>query len=864
MSPARWTLVALVLLGHASARGLDPSQSIEQYGLDNWTSREGLPQNSVNVILQTRDGYTWLGTEEGLVRFDGVHFTVYSTRTIAAFRQNTVAALAQTTDGDLWIGTDEGLIRRHGDLFTLFGRKDGLPWEAISALEAGPDGTLWIGTENGGLAFRSAAGRFSTAADRAGGLPDDSVAALALSRDGSLWIGTGGGLARLHGGLLTSYARQGGAAAEGISDILESKDGTLWIASASGLLRFGGERVLETWTRREGMPEGAINALLEDRDGSLWIGAAGGLARMRAGRIERFTSAEGLPTNFVFSFCEDREGSLWVGTVGAGVLRLRQAPVRTYTTRDGMSSDFVRVVIEATDGTLWVGTRSGGVNLLRNGRAVGAITERDGLPSDSVTALAPSSEGAIWVGTLGGGIALVSNGKVRSLPAGPGRPTGTIRALLEDRGGALWIGADGEGLTRYEHGTFRRFTSAEGLAGDDVRALAEGPGETLWVGTLTGLSRFRAGKLEERSGGEGTSGHRVVTLLVDPDGTVWIGTRGGGLLRLRNGHVSAVAARNGLFDDVVFSILDDKRGNLWMSCNRGIFRVRRRDLEDFFSGRRSAVASVSYSEADGMESAECNGSFQPSAWRSRDGGLWFPTIRGVAAIHPSAIRINEQMPPVILERFVVDRRTVPLGPKITIPPGSHSLELHYTGLSFLAPEKMLFRYRLEGFDDGWVDAGGRRAAYYTNLGPGGYVFRVIAANSDGVWNLTGASLPFSIRPTFTQTPAFAIGGAVALAAALFGIFRLRMRRLNSRARELERAVAEAVSNIRTLRGLFPICAACKKIRDDKGYWKQIESYVRDHSEAEFSHSICPDCMVRLYPEFVDPPVGKEGSEPRPS
>lgn len=294
-----------------------------------------------------------------------------------------------------------------------------------------------------------------------------------------------------------------------------------------------------------------------------------------------------------------------------------------------------------------------------------------------------------------------------------------------------------------------------------------------------------------------------------------------------------------------------------MSCNRGIFRVGRAELEEFFAGKRPRVTSVSYGEADGMRSAECNGSFQPTACRSRDGGLWFATIEGVSVIYPSAIRRNSEIPPVIIERVAVDGRETVLGPRIRIAPGSRSLELQFTGLSFLNSAKMLFRYRLEGFDEAWVDPGGRRVAYYTNLPPGDYVFRVIAANSDGVWNRIGASLPVTIQPRFTQTLTFAIGAALALAGAAFAIFRLRLRGLNQRAKELEAAVIEAMSNIRILRGLFPICASCKKIRDDGGYWKQIDGYIRDHSEAEFSHSICPDCMERLYPEFSEGEVDPE-------
>jgi len=762
------------------------------------------------------------------------------------------------------VGTPRGLIRRHGDQFTAFDKPDGLPDHSIGGLAAAPDGTLWVGTTSGGLAVRSAAGRFSTAANRARGLPDDKVTALARSRDGSVWIGTEHGLARLQGARLTSYARSDApAGADRINGIRESKDGGLWIASSGGLLRFAGGTSLESWASRSGMPDGGVSTVLEDRDGSVWMGGMGGVARMHGERIDRFTSAQGLATNVIVSLLEDREGSLWLGTVGAGILRFREAPVRTFSRRDGMASDFVRPVIEAADGTIWAGTRAG-VVLVRDGRVSGSVTAREGLPDDSVTALARSADGSIWVGTGDGGVSLASSQRARSLSLPAGRLTQAVRVLLEEPGGALWIGTAGEGLARFDHAAFSILTTAQGLAGDDVVALRQGPDGALWVGTRTGLSRVRAGKVEGTPGPEGFSGVSVLALLADPDGTVWIGTTGEGLLRRRDGRTAAVKAHDGLFDDVVFSIVDDQRGNLWMSCNRGIFRVARAELDDFFSGKKPRVTSVSYAEADGMKSAECNGSFQPSAWQSRDGGLWFATIQGVALIRPSAIHVNAQAPPVILEKVLVDSREVPLAAKIRLAPGSRTLEVHFTGVSFLSPEKMLFRYQLTGFESSWVDAGTRRAAYYTHLPPGDYVFRVIAANADGVWNRTGAAVPVSIEPTFTQTPIFAIGIALAIAGTAFAVFRLRLRALKERARDLERAVTEATSNIRVLRGLFPICAACKKIRDDGGYWKQIEGYIRDHSEAEFSHSICPDCMERLYPEFTDAPDEDKAPEVKPS
>lgn len=832
----------------ANALALDPSKSVAHYSLDSWAAREGLPQNSVMAVLQTRDGYLWFGTEEGVVRFDGATFTVYSKRNTPAFSENVIEALEESRDGSLWIGTDDGLLRKQGESFTAYHVKDGLPNESITALLAEPDGSLWIGTQGGGLG-RWSHGRFEPALTKSRGLPDDDVLDLAPSRDGSIWVGTSNGFAHLRGGDLVTYATSAGLPSRRINTILETAKGELWVGTAAGLVRFENGRASAVLTTREGLPNNNVNSLLEDRDRSIWVATSGGLARLRDGRVEALTTAGGLPSEVVLSLGEDREGNLWVGTDSGGLVRLRNSLIVTYTRRDGLTNDFIRPVLEDAQGTLWVGTRAG-LNRFRDGR-FSALTTRDGLPGDSISALLQARDGALWVGTSGAGIARWEKGRVRVYSERDGLASNMIRVLLEDRRGRIWIGTNGGGLNRLENGAITTLSTADGLVGGTVNALCEDTEGALWIGTTTGLSRWKDGAFTSYTTRDGLSSDSIRFLRSEEDGTLWIGTSGGGLIRLRQGRFASVSARQGLFDDVVFGILDDGHGNFWMSCNRGIFRVARQELEEFFGGRATHVTSTAFGEADGMRSAECNGSFQPAGWRSRDGRLWFPTIRGLVRVDPTSVAVNLLPPPVVIEKVAVNGREIALGSSLDLPPGSRSLELHYAGLSLVAPARVRFKYRLEGLDSDWVDADTRRTAYYTNLRPGRYVFRVIACNSDGVWNSVGAKLPLAIRPRFTETPYFWGLCAVTLLAAAGAAYRFRVQRLQTRARELEAGIREAMSNIRVLRGLFPICASCKKIRDDQGYWKQIESYIHEHSEAEFSHSICPECMKRLYPDFAD-------------
>ncbi len=842
---SRIAFSSVLLVASARARALDPSKSIAQYGLDAWATRDGLPQNSVAALLQTRNGYLWMGTEEGLVRFDGVRFTVFSTRNTPAFRQNRIEALAEGSDGSLWIGTVDGLLRKRGDEFTSYGVADGLPNETILALLADPDGSLWIGTQRGGLACWKDE-RFVSVLSREQGLPSDMVTALARSRDGSLWVGTDDGLACVREGRIVSRTTTSdGLPANRVNDVVEGRDGEIWAATSGGLALLSRGRVTVVTKSKE---FSSINALCLDRGGTLWTGTSRGLSRVRGGAVQPFGGAGGPPHGVVVvCLLEDHEGNLWIGTDGDGLLRLRDAPIVTYGKRDGLTKDYVYAVLEDPHGIVWVGTRGGGLGRLRDGD-VSVLTTREGLPHDVVSALAQGRDGALWVGTAGGGIARLKDGRVRVYAKKDGLSSNLIRVLLEDRHGALWIGTSGGGLDRLEQGRVTSFSEADGLAGDTVVDLCESRDGSLWVGTTTGISRFQDGTFTSFGEKEGLS-YAVRALKADPDGTLWIGTSGGGLFRMRGGRLSSVTARQGLYDDVVFAILDDGAGNLWMSCNRGIFRVARQELEDFFAGKRSAVTSAAYGEADGMKSAECNGGFQPSAWRGRDGRLWFATIRGVAVVDPKAIRVNREPPPVVLERIIVDGRNLGATAGQPFPPGSRSIELDYAGLSFVSSERMRFKYRLEGVDSDWVDAGQRRTAYYTKLSPGRYVFRVIASNSDGVWNETGASLPFSVRPFFWQTLWFyALCAAFVLLVAA-AAFQFRVRSLRLREEDLKRRVAEEIARVRVLSGLLPICAWCKKVRDDAGYWKQIEAYIRDHTEAQFTHGICPDCEKTFHQEL---------------
>ncbi len=777
-------LVSLAAGGRPAA-ALDPAKAFHHYRLDVWQPEDGLPWNSVTVVLQTSDGYLWLGSYEGLARFDGVRFTVFDTTNTPELRDNVVYGLAETPDGSLWIGTDGGGVTRlAAGTFTSYTTREGLADDRVTDIVTGRDGGLWIATRGGLTRLRE--GRLISFGQPQG-LAEELVWTLAEDRDGVLWIGTDEGLVRFADGRFSSVALGEECRPDcGVSAIAEDGDGHLWIGIFGGGL----------WRFADGAPVSFRDlghdplVIRPDRAGSLWIATnGGGLMRLRGGELAAYGTGAGLVSDTVWSLAEDREGSLWLGTEGGGLHRLRDTRIVSYTTRDGLPHDRAWVVSEDRQGRLWLGTDGGGLARWEEGK-IRTYTTRDGLTSDVVTALHAGRD-ALWIGTLHG-LSRWRDGEISPAFTTEIGSDAVIAAVHEGPRGALWIGTH-RGLLRLDDGAVTAYGVAEGLPAPGVTALAEDSRGRLWVGTDGGLVIWRDRDLTVPAGAESLAGAFVRAIYVDAD-TVWVGTRGDGLVRLREGGSVTYTARSGLHSEVIYQILEDGSGNLWMSCNRGIFRVSKAELEEVARGARSTVRSTAYGAADGMTSLECLGGYQPAGGKTRDGRLWFPTTRGVATVDPASLAVNELPPPVHIEQVLADgvaveARSPDPGATVTLPPGRGELEFHYTALSLVDPPSVRFRYRLGGYDDGWVDAAGRRSAYYTNLGPGSYRFQVIASNNDGVWNEVGAERRLTLRPAFHQTWLFyaACVLAVALAGRGLHLFRVRaLRRHNEDLRQVQR------------------------------------------------------------------------------
>lgn len=760
--------VALLLLAVTRSSALDPNRSLKEFGHQAWVTENGLPQNTVQAIVQTRDGYLWVGTQEGLARFDGLSFTVFDKENTPAFKSNDIRFLHEDQQGRLWISTSYGLVCRHNGQFTSFTVNEGLPDNSIGPIVEDMSGNVWIGTGGGLTRFEN--GNFKTLTAEQG-LSRNVIQTLCARANGTILVGTSAGVQSLSGDRFTSWTTLPDVPAANITAIAESKNGYLWFGTLDGL--FGIEKEGATPVSIS-LPNNRISALRIDREGALWIATAGGTARLLNGNVQTFTSADGLSSNLVLSVFEDREGSIWLGTEAGGLNLLKSKKFNTLTTKDGLPSDLVKAIYQDKQGGIWIGSQGGGLTLLKDGKFT-TWTTLDGLSSDVVLSLAGDAEGVLWIGTPDG-LNRFKDGKFQVFTFADGLSNDLVRSVLVDRNGVLWVGTR-DGLNSFRDNEFRTYTTQDGLANNFIGAIFEDSKGNLWVGTLGGLNRIKDGQFQTFTTKDGLSSNTVISLYEDASGDLWIGTNGGGLNRLRGERFVSFSNRGGLTADVIYRILEDKQQNLWCSSNKGIFRVSKAELDNVANDANASMNPVFYGPADGTLTREASGGGHPAGWRTSDGRMWFATIKGLAVIDPEHIPLNTAPPPVAVEQLFVDNQSVPLTQKVTLSPSSSRLDFYYTALSFIAPENVRFRYKLEGFDDHWIDGGARRVASYTNLRPGNYQFRVIAANNDGVWNETGAAVQFYLEPRFYQTYWFYAVCLVLLALAAWQLYRLRVRRM---------------------------------------------------------------------------------------
>ena len=671
-----------------------------------------------------------------------LHFRYRTWTTEEGLPQGSVRDIAQTPDGYLWFSTFDGLVRFDGLRMVVYSRSEHpeMTSNRILALFVDRAGTLWAGTQDGGL-LELHEGTFRVHG-RDNGLPDDEVGSLGQDDAGVLWAYTPGGTVVLEDGrwIQPPRGRSPPASWAAVFDVphpdtpaamRQEQRTPVWARGAAGRVWLLHEGVLhvrenDTWrTAADPVPSVALphaRRLFEDAEGSLWIGSETGLVQAIP------TPVSGIETELlgprfwrnVFTLAEDDAGRVWVGT------------------------DSVPFVID--------------------GEKAEILGDQPWWPRAWILTIAVDGQGGLFGGSNAGLFRIRPGRPPEHLFAGP-----TVFDVHRDRTGTLWVAT--------VHGLFRSAASGwdrvEGLRSDDVKVLLESTTGAMWAGTYGGLARVAGDRVETWTSADGLSSDRIRALHEDNTGTLWIGTYDGGLNRFADGRFIAIRKRDGLFDDGVFAILEDGAGRFYMSSNRGLHSVAKSDLDAFVSGASRQIAHRAWRQVDGMPSSECNGGFQPSGFRAPDGKLWFPTQRGIAIVDPALVRPNPVPPPVVIEAVKAGGRAIAPGAAVVLSPRERDLEVHYTANTFIRPEEARFRHRLEGHDDDWVDAGTERVAHYARLRPGRYVLTVAAANSDGVWNLEGASLSVLVRPAFYQTWWFrSLGG---IGAAGLGIILVRRR-----------------------------------------------------------------------------------------
>ncbi len=554
----------------------------------------------------------------------------------------------------------------------------------------------------------------------------------------------------------------------------------------------------------------------------------------------------------------DREGNLWLGTEANGLARLHNVSVQTLTAADGLSDTSVNCVYRDTQSNVWIGAYAGYTLLSHN--KLTAFTQIDGHPIPGITSIGEDEQGRIW---MAAGSRLFIRQAEQLVPVPAWANPFDIKAIASDSDGNMWLGTDGDGLIRVApSGNISFIRTPKGLVNNHVRALwNDRRQKVLWVGTAHGLSRYHDGKFTNYTSQDGLPSDLIYSVYADKEGTnvLWIGTHGG-LCRFQDGRFFTIHKRDGLPANFVSNVLDDDSGHLWLSVNYGLCYVRKAELEALADGRIKRVDARSFGSRDGLRAFSIVTAQQPNACKGDERRVLFSSLNGLVVVSPVSHRANTSAPPVYLEQVVIHNQIQPLDRPPQLQPGENDLEILYTAPGFTSPEKMLFKYRLAGLDRDWVEARQRRVAHYANLPPGHYRFQVIACNSDGVWNTTGASYEFQLPPRFYQTAWFAGLIAIAVAGLLFGAYHGRVYQLKANEGKLKQRVAEAVAQIKVLSGLLPICSGCKKIRDDKGYWSQLEIYMMSHADIKFSHGLCPDCIQQLYPDIAEELIAEAKAE----
>jgi diguanylate cyclase (GGDEF)-like protein len=787
-----WPWVLVLLAGTACVAAAPRKSALSDLFLETWTTRDGLPHNLVLDMAQTPEGYLWLATWEGIVRFNGNEFVVIDRTNLAALSDSGIRGLHVGPSGSLWVATARGgVVRQRAGEWEFVNQKIGLDDAQIMGVVEQDDGTLWILTEDAGLE-RRAPGQPTRRFTATDGLPGNIAYGMALDANGRMLVASGEGLGVVDADRAFGLSTGAGLPRGPVLSVRVAGSGQVYVGTEQGVFVSDGN--LSFRLVHPGLATEAAQALYIDPDGTLWVGTiANGIYRLDATGLDHLGVDDGLPNGRVAAIMRDQEQSLWVST-NAGLIRLREAPFRSFGRRAGLADDYVRTIIEDAQGTTWIGT-SGGLTRLRDGRfeILGAGV---GLPGTSILSLGLSNDGGLWVGTYYNGVAkLLDDRVVAVLDEAAGLPSNSVRAIVETPEGVLWVGTS-RGLARIDSAGVRRIGLDEGLPRELVIAMHLDRLGRVWVGTTKGLTVIDGDRLQSFDLSEYGGAHRIFGFAEEPGGAIWMATDRG-LVRHRDGAFHQLGSAHGLPYDSLFAVLDDGEGGLWASSNRGMLRLDRDQAHAVADGKVGRLDLERFGEGDGMASPQANGGSAPSAWRRSDGSLWFSTAQGVASVLPARrAAIAPDPPRVVIERVRVDDVDLPATQGLVLPAGARRVELSFAGITYVQAKRLRYRYRLEGFDPDWVAAASSRTAQFTNLPPGRFRFRVTAAHPGGEWSTREATLELTVTPRFWQREGFVPLVALGALLLVYAMYRWRVRQLRADGLRLTALVEARTSELR--------------------------------------------------------------------
>ena len=823
--------VILLFTSVLPAQDQQTRRPLNQYVHDHWTEKDGLPQNGVYSLMQSRDGYIWFGSEEGLVRFDGVRFSVFDRTNTRGIKSAWIRLLHEDEEGGIWIsysansgtgaaryrdgsvrdystkdglrsnnvwgvhGTRDsskwfihgagGITRYKNGVTTPFGRVEGLPSDTVFAVSDDSKGNLWFATPRGIVRYdKKSYTLFSTQ----NGMPRNRVWRIGNSGDcifedrkNNIWMATDSGLVRFDDSGLRTYTKSDGLLENRVQDIIEDRAGILWFVTNSGINSLTNGTLASYKSPR---PFEAVNACFADSANDIWLATTRGLWRFRNGTYDHFGAENGMSDENCISVFADEEGSIWFGTEADGLHRLREGKFVNYGKERGIRDEVLTSAFEDSKGNLWLGSVAGGIARLSGGSTT-VFDEKQGL-ARNVRGVTEAPDGTIWF-IASDGLHTLRNGRVAKVSMGARADTAQLlRGFIFRKSGEFTV-ADFHAVYRLRDGHFEKVIPGEISGG--ISSLVEDGEENLWIGTYsTGLYRYGKDTLVHFSADQGFTGPRVYAICAGHDGSMWIGTADDGVYRYKEGKFVQFTPETGFPDYTAASIIEDNLGSMWFAGNKGVYRIKEQSLEDFAEGKSHSYSFDAYGTADGMKSRETNVIGSPSIWKMRDGRIVFTTVAGAAIVDPGKIRLNTVPPRVVLEKFSADNTPRDMHTEIALPPGTGNLEFQYVGITFIGSDRVQYRYKLEGYEKEWVNPGTRNAAYYTHLGPGNYAFHVIAANADGVWDSTGASVSFSIKPHFYESGWFYILAGLGFLVGGPSLYFMRVRQLKRRETELAHLV----------------------------------------------------------------------------